>query len=148
MTDLTTRHNKVIAPVIAFDTDIHAESAEGIWITDVDGNRWADFACGTAVTNLGHNHPAVVAAAHAQLDKFMHSGCIFRYEPIVSVAERLRDITPPSIEKFGFANSGAEAVECRLDVGCRHGRDGGGGVRMKNPHPASPIAMGEVTVAD
>jgi 4-aminobutyrate aminotransferase len=116
MTDLTTRHNKVIAPVIAFDTDIHAESAEGIWITDVDGNRWADFACGTAVTNLGHNHPAVVAAAHAQLDKFMHSGCIFRYEPIVSVAERLRDITPPSIEKFGFANSGAEAVEAAVKL--------------------------------
>ncbi len=116
MTDLTTRHNKVIAPVIAFDTDIHAESAEGIWITDVDGNRWADFACGTAVTNLGHNHPAVVAAAHTQLDKFMHSGCIVRYEPIVSAAERLRAITPPSIEKFAFANSGAEAVEAAVKL--------------------------------
>jgi 4-aminobutyrate aminotransferase len=116
MTDLTTRHNKVIAPVIAFDTDIHAESAEGIWITDIDGNRWADFACGTAVTNLGHNHPAVVAAAHAQLDKFMHSGCIVRHEPIVSAAERLRSITPPSIEKFGFANSGAEAVEAAVKL--------------------------------
>lgn len=116
MTDLIARHNDVIAPVIAFDTDIHAERAEGIWITDVDGNRWADFACGTAVTNLGHNHPAVVAAAHQQIDKLMHSGCIVRYEPVVTAAEKLRDITPPGIEKFAFANSGAEAVEAAVKL--------------------------------
>jgi 4-aminobutyrate aminotransferase len=116
LTDLTTRHNEVIPPVIAFDTDIHAESAKGIWVTDNNGNRWADFASGTAVTNLGHNHPAVVAAAHTQIDKFMHSGCIVRYEAIVSAAEKLRAITPPSIEKFAFANSGAEAVEAAVKL--------------------------------
>lgn len=116
MTDLVKRHNEVIAPVIAFDTDIHAVSADGIWITDVDGKRWADFACGTAVTNLGHNHPAVVAAAHAQIDRLMHSGCIVRYEPLVETAEKLRAVTPPGIEKFGFANSGAEAVEAAVKL--------------------------------
>lgn len=111
MSDLISRHSDVIAPVIAFDTDLVIEKAEGLWIHDADGNKWADFACGTAVTNLGHNHPAVVAAAHAQLDRVMHAGCIFRYDTIVEAAERLRAITPPTIEKFGFANSGAEAVE-------------------------------------
>jgi 4-aminobutyrate aminotransferase len=116
MTDLVTRHNEVIAPVIAFDTDVHAERAEGLWVTDVQGNRWADFACGTAVTNLGHNHPAVVAAAHAQIDRVIHSGCIFRYDAIVDIAERLRAITPPAIEKFAFANSGAEAVEAAVKL--------------------------------
>ena len=116
MSDLVSRHNDVIAPVIAFDTDIHAVKAEGIWITDIEGRRWADFACGTAVTNLGHNHPAVVAAAHAQIDKQMHSGCIVRYDSIVEAAERLRSITPPGIEKFAFANSGAEAVEAAVKL--------------------------------
>ena len=116
MTDLIERHNDVIAPVIAFDTDIHAESAEGIWITDDKGRKWADFACGTAVTNLGHRHPAVVEAAHRQIDKLMHSGCIVRYEPIVKAAEMLREITPPAIEKFAFANSGAEAVEASVKL--------------------------------
>ena len=111
MTDLISRHSDVIAPVIAFDTDLVIERAEGLWIHDANGNKWADFACGTAVTNLGHNHPAVVAAAHAQLDRVMHSGCIFRYDTVVEAAERLKKITPPTIEKFGFANSGAEAVE-------------------------------------
>ncbi len=116
MTDLISRHDDVIAPVIAFDTDIHAESAEGIWITDINGDRWADFACGTAVTNLGHRHPAVVEAAHKQIDKLMHSGCIVRYEPLVEAAEKLRVITPPAIEKFAFANSGAEAVEAAVKL--------------------------------
>ncbi len=116
MDDLAARHNDLIAPVIAFETDIHAVSAEGIWITDVNGRKWADFACGTAVTNLGHNHPAVVAAAHAQIDKMIHSGCIVRYDSVVDIAERLRTVTPPAIEKFAFANSGAEAVEATVKL--------------------------------
>lgn len=105
------RHHDVVAPVLAFDTDIIAARAEGIWVSDADGNRWADFACGTAVTNLGHNHPEVIRRAQEQLGRFAHSGMIFRYEGIVEVGERLRSITPDGIEKFSFANSGAEAVE-------------------------------------
>jgi 4-aminobutyrate aminotransferase len=116
MTDLLARHKSVIAPVIAFDTDIHADTAQGLWVTDVNGNRWADFASGIAVTNLGHNHPAVVEAAHNQIDKLMHSGCIVRYDSIVEIAERLVEVTPPTIEKFAFANGGAEAVEAAVKL--------------------------------
>ena len=111
MSDLIKRHQDVIAPVIAFDTDVVAERAQGIWVHASNGRKYADFASGTAVTNLGHNHPAVVAAAHAQIDRFVHSGCIFRYDTLVEAAERLVKVTPPAIEKFAFANSGAEAVE-------------------------------------
>jgi 4-aminobutyrate aminotransferase len=116
MADLLSRHNDVLAPVIAFSTRIHAESADGIWITDPDGNRWADFACGTAVTNLGHRHPAVVEAARAQLDKLIHSGMIVHFESLVNAAERLREVAPAGIEKFGYANSGAEAVEAAVKM--------------------------------
>ncbi|HEX6220655.1 MAG TPA: aminotransferase class III-fold pyridoxal phosphate-dependent enzyme [Acidimicrobiia bacterium] len=116
MADLLSRHDDVLAPVIAFSTKIHAVSADGLWITDPDGNRWADFACGTAVTNLGHRHPAVVQAAKAQLDKMIHSGMVVHFESLVNAAERLRDITPDRIEKFGYANSGAEAVEAAVKM--------------------------------
>ena len=116
MADLLSRHNDVLAPVIAFNTKIHAETANGIWITDPDGNRWADFACGTAVTNLGHRHPAVVEAARAQLDKLIHSGMVVHYEALVEAAEKLREVTPERIEKFGYANSGAEAVEATVKL--------------------------------
>jgi 4-aminobutyrate aminotransferase len=111
MSDLIKRHQDVIAPVIAFDTEVIAERAQGIWVHASNGRKYADFACGTAVTNLGHNHPAVVAAAHAQIDRLFHSGCVFRYDALVEAAERLVQVTPAGIEKFAFANSGAEAVE-------------------------------------
>lgn len=116
MTDHLERHNDVLAPVIGFNTDLHIVEAQGIWVMDSAGNRWADFACGTAVTNLGHNHPAVVEAAKSQLDKLVHSGMIFHYDTAVEAAERLREITPSTIEKFGFANSGAEAVEASVKL--------------------------------
>ena len=116
MSDLIARHNDVLAPVIAFNTKIHAETARGIWVTDPEGNRWADFACGTAVTNLGHNHPAVIEAARNQLDKLAHSGMVFHFDSIVDTAEKLRAVTPPSIEMFAFANSGAEAVEAAVKL--------------------------------
>ena len=125
MHELIRRHKDVIAPVIAFDTDLVIERAEGVWIHDTAGNRWADFACGTAVVNLGHNHPAVVAAAHAQLDRVMHSGCIFRYDSIVEAGERLARLAPGDIDMFGFANSGAEAVEAAVKLAKKHtGRQG------------------------
>ena len=116
MSDLLARHNDVLAPVIGFGTNIHAVTAEGLWVTDPDGNRWADFASGTAVTNLGHRHPAVVEAAKNQIDNLIHSGMIVRYESVVNAGEKLRDITPAGIEKFGFANSGAEAVEASVKL--------------------------------
>ncbi|MFO7299011.1 MAG: aminotransferase class III-fold pyridoxal phosphate-dependent enzyme [Actinomycetes bacterium] len=116
MSDLIKRHDDVIAPVIAFDTTVHAVSAEGIWVTDVEGRRFADFACGIGVTNLGHNHPAVVEVAKSQLERFIHSGATWRYDSIVDAAEKLRAITPPRLEKFAFANSGAEAVEAAVKL--------------------------------
>jgi 4-aminobutyrate aminotransferase len=116
MNDFLNRFNSSVAPVLAFDTDIHAARAEGLWVYDFDGNRYADFACGTAVVNLGHNHPAVIEAAQKQLSKLAHAGCVFRYDSIVEAAERLRDITPDGIEMFGFANSGAEAVEAGVKL--------------------------------
>ena len=116
VTEHLARHKDVVAPVLAYATDFLADRAEGLWIYDQAGNRYADFACGTAVTNLGHNHPRVVAAARAQMDRFIHAGCVFRYESIIRVAEKLRTITPKGIEKFGFANSGAEAVEATVKI--------------------------------
>ncbi len=125
MTDHLKRHQDVLAPVIGFNTEIHVVEAEGIWVKDSAGNRWADFACGTAVTNLGHNHPAVVAAAKAQLDRLVHAGMIFHYDTALETAERLREVTPPRIEKFAFANSGAEAVEAAVKLAKhRSGRQG------------------------
>ncbi|MFM7375418.1 MAG: aminotransferase class III-fold pyridoxal phosphate-dependent enzyme, partial [Chthoniobacterales bacterium] len=64
---------KHVAPGPFHTTPIVAERAEGVTITDVDGNTFLDFACGIGVTNLGHCEPSVVSAAKAQADKFFHT---------------------------------------------------------------------------
>ncbi len=116
MSDLISRHESVIAPVIAFDTDIEIVASEGSWVTSTDGTRYLDFTCGIAVSNLGHQHPLVKGAILDQLDRVWHAGGVFRYHTLVEAAERLLDITPVGIEKFFFMNSGAEAVEASVKL--------------------------------
>lgn len=113
---LVERHERVYAPVITWDSDLEIVSADGAWVTDVEGERYLDFACGISVVNSGHNHPAVVAAAKEQLDKLWHAGGAFRYDSLVTAAEKVLAVTPDSIEKIFFMNSGAEAVEAGVKL--------------------------------
>jgi 4-aminobutyrate aminotransferase/(S)-3-amino-2-methylpropionate transaminase len=94
-------------------TPMFVEKAEGALIHDVDGNVFIDFASGIGVTNSGHNNPAVIARAKAQLDKYLHTGFnVVPYEPYVELAEKLNSLAPGASEKKTFlVNSGAEAVE-------------------------------------
>ncbi len=116
MTDLQTRLHNTIAPVISFDSEIEIVDGKGSWVTSADGERYLDFACGIAVTNLGHRPDTVVAAAQAQLNKLWHAGGAFLYEPLLTAAEAIVDITPDGIEKVFFMNSGAEAVEASMKL--------------------------------
>jgi 4-aminobutyrate aminotransferase len=116
MTSLVDRHEKVYAQVIPFDSDVEVVSASGCTVTDVEGEEYLDFATGISVVNSGHNHPHIVAAAKAQLDRVWHSGMAFRYDSLVTAAEKVLERTPPSIEKLFFMNSGAEAVEAGIKL--------------------------------
>lgn len=116
MTRITDRHDRVYAPVIAWDSPIEIVSASGSRVTDADGKSYLDFACGISVTNAGHNHPQIVAAAKEQLDKLWHAGGVFRYDSLVTAAEKIVGITPDPIEKVFFMNSGAEAVEAGIKM--------------------------------
>jgi 4-aminobutyrate aminotransferase len=111
MTDLVARQNEVIAPLFAFETDDEVVASEGSWITTATGRRILDFACGIAVSNLGHQPPHVKRAILDQVDQVWHSGSTFRYSSLVRFAENLRQVTPDGIESFMPMNSGAEAVE-------------------------------------
>ena len=53
--------------------EIFAARAANAEVWDVEGRRFIDFAGGIAVLNTGHCHPAVIAAAKAQLDRFTHT---------------------------------------------------------------------------
>ena len=106
---------------------IFSAKAKNAEIWDVEGKRYIDLAAGIAVTNVGHNHPRVVDAVKAQLDKFGHT-CfqVTPYEVYVRLADRLNKLAPgPTPKKTIFLTTGAEAVENAIKIARYHtGRTG------------------------
>jgi 4-aminobutyrate aminotransferase / (S)-3-amino-2-methylpropionate transaminase / 5-aminovalerate transaminase len=99
-------------------TPIFAAKSEGVWIEDVDGNRYLDFAGGIGCLNVGHRHPLVTKALHEQVDRFLHL-CfgVTPYESYIALAEKLNALAPISgAKKTMFINSGAEAVENAVKI--------------------------------
>ena len=98
-----------------------AASAEGAWITDVDGRRYLDCLAAYSAVNFGHRNPEVIATAHAQLDavtlvsRAFHSD---RLGPFCAALAQLcgKDMVLPM-------NSGAEAVESGIKVARKWGAD-------------------------
>jgi len=116
---------RFLTTALVFHTPIKAVSAHGAYVEASDGRTYMDLAAGLAASNVGHAHPEVVHAIEEQAGKLIHSGCIFHYDSILDLAEKLASITPDGIEMFFFSNSGAEAVEGAIKL-ARHatGRQG------------------------
>ena len=111
---------ETLAPIWSRYTEIEADHAEGPYIYSTDGRRYLDFTSGIGVTNTGHCHPAVVAAAQAQVAKLIHGQAnIVYHRPMLELAQELQTILPAHLDSFFFTNSGAEAVEAALKV-ARH----------------------------
>lgn len=104
---------KLLMPSFSQDWPLlPAVRAEGTYLYTADGKRYLDFTSGIAVTNLGHGHPRVLAAAREQMEKFSHSAVgITVHEPLLKLTQALTEVMPEGMEMFFFGNSGAEAVE-------------------------------------
>src|SRR3954468_18252416 len=93
---------------------------------DSDGRSYLDFANGIAVTSLGHAHPAVTAAIHAQVDRLMGPVSALGFaEPISRLAVELAATFPDPLDSVMFMNSGSEAIDGALKLARRvTGRSG------------------------
>ncbi len=98
-------------------------SGQGVWLTDVDGNRYLDALAGIAVNTLGHNHPKLVAALHNQVTQLIHVSNLYdvpqQHELANALAERA------GMSQVFFANSGAEANEGAIKLARLFGRQQG-----------------------
>ena len=97
---------------------------QGARLWDADGHEYLDFLAGLGVSNVGHCHPAVVAAITAQAARLIHVGNLFYTEPMVALAARLAGDSLGDGTKLFFTNSGAEAVEAALKC-ARKAKQGG-----------------------
>lgn len=112
------RDQAILSPSYTRSYPLVVDHAEGVWITDPDGNVFLDFTAGIAVTATGHCHPQVVRAIQDQAAKYLHmSGTDFYYEPQVELAERLAAQAPGDSKKHVFfTNSGTESVEAAFKL--------------------------------
>ncbi len=88
--------------------------AEGASVEDVDGKRYLDFLSGYSALNFGHRHPALVAAAHEQLDRLTLTSRAFHNDRFGAFCRDLADLT--GTEMVLTMNTGAEAVESAIKV--------------------------------
>ncbi|WP_344413425.1 ornithine--oxo-acid transaminase [Pseudonocardia ailaonensis] len=94
-------------------------SGDGAWVTDVEGRRSLDFLAGYSALNFGHGHPALRAAAHAQLDRATLTSRAFGNDQLGPFCAELADLIGKQMVLP--MNTGAEAVESGLKVARKWG---------------------------
>jgi ornithine--oxo-acid transaminase len=107
-------HNYSPLPVVA-------ASAEGAWITDVEGRRYLDCLAAYSAVNFGHRNPEIVATAHAQLDTVTLVSRAFHSDRLGPFCEALAELCGKDMVLP--MNSGAEAVESGIKVARKWGVD-------------------------
>lgn len=94
-----------------------AVRGQGVWIHDSTGRAYLDGSGGAAVSCLGHNHPDIQAAMHAQIDALAYAHTsFFTTEVAEQLADRLVADAPEGISHAYFVSGGSEAVEAALKM--------------------------------
>lgn len=94
-----------------------AQTAQGIFITDSSGKSYIDASGGAAVSCLGHAHPDVLAAMHAQLDQLAYAHTSFFTTAVAEeLADHLASHAPQGLNNVYFVSGGSEAVEAALKM--------------------------------
>lgn len=118
---LIERDRKVVSPSYPRGYPFVMDHGKGVYVWDVDGNKFLDFAAGIAVNSTGHAHPDVVKAVQEQAEKFLHISSDFYHPKWIELAEYLDLIAPFQEDAISFlTNSGTESVESALKLARYH----------------------------
>ncbi|HEX5950624.1 MAG TPA: ornithine--oxo-acid transaminase [Actinomycetota bacterium] len=105
LVDRYSAHNYHPLPVVI-------SSAEGVWVTDVEGNRYLDMLAAYSALNFGHQHPDLVKAARDQLERLTLTSRAFHND---QMGPFLRDLAQMAGKDRALPmNTGAEAVETAI----------------------------------
>ncbi|RDH77043.1 ornithine--oxo-acid transaminase [Mycolicibacterium moriokaense] len=107
-------HNYSPLPVVA-------ASADGAWITDIEGRRYLDCLAAYSAVNFGHRNPEIIATAHAQLDTVTLVSRAFHSDRLGPFCQALAELCGKDMVLP--MNSGAEAVESGIKVARKWGTD-------------------------
>jgi 4-aminobutyrate aminotransferase len=117
---MTSDANPNLTPVLGRYFERSWSHGEGHRLVDTEGRSYLDFANGIAVTALGHAHPRVTAAIHAQVDRLIGPINPIGYTaPISDMAAALAATFPDPLDSVMFLNSGSEAIDGALKLARR-----------------------------
>jgi ornithine--oxo-acid transaminase len=94
--------------------DIVITRGEGVWVYDVDGNRYLDCLSAYSALNQGHVHPQILAALMEQAQKITLTSRAFRNDQLALLYQQLSEFS--GYEMSLMMNSGAEAVETAIKL--------------------------------
>ncbi len=89
--------------------DVVVSRGQGVWVWDVDGNKYLDCLSAYSAVNQGHCHPKIRQAMIEQMDKLTLTSRAFRNDQLAPFYEEICELT--NSHKVLPMNSGAEAVE-------------------------------------
>jgi len=99
--------------------DVVIERAEGVWVYDVEGNRYLDCLAAYSAVNQGHCHPKILQTLQEQAKKVTLTSRAFRNEQLPLLYKELHDLT--GFDMVLPMNSGAEAVETAIKTARKWG---------------------------
>ncbi len=119
-------------PTYFDDSASIAVSAEGAYVTDVDGNRFIDaYSCACAAT-LGYNHPHVIEAMTRQMSAIVqNAGSWPANLPQIQLAEKVASLTPGSLQYSIFSSNGTDANETAIKIARQYHKIRGNGSKYK-----------------
>ena len=118
--DLAALAEPNMSPILGRYMDRSWSHGIGHRLYDTSGQEYLDFANGIAVTALGHAHPRVTAAVHAQVDRLMGPVHAMGFsEPTVRLAEMLAATFPDPLDSVLFLNSGSETIDGAIKLARR-----------------------------
>ena len=97
------------------------ERGEGVYLIDIDGNRYLDGIASMWTNIHGHNHPELNTALKTQLDRIAHSTLLgYSNIPAIELAKKLVEITPSGLNKVFYSDNGSTAVEVALKLAIQY----------------------------
>lgn len=100
------------------------DRGEDVYVYDVNGKKYLDFAAGIAVSALGYSNEEYKETLKKQIDKILHTSNLYYNVPAIEAAEKVVKAT--GLKKAFFTNSGAEAIEGALKMAKRYAYDKNG----------------------
>ncbi len=107
-----------------------AESGEGSWFNDTEGNRYFDGVSGLWCLNLGHGQTEIIEAATEQMKALAYFPLSFGHKPAIDLAEKLNQLLGGGYRSF-FANGGSDANETAFKIARQHHKQSGNPEKTK-----------------